>query len=520
MLYKAVTKLLGVDAFKRPALIDHRNFSVMQQLRLKQGIVQNFPGWLSILAEGQSLGGPCSLIDELIRFDETRILLVGGPSQIFTYHAGTKTLTDISTPFTFTANRDNPWWSFFYNDFLYIVNKRDGLFKTDGSSMTRLGAAPKARIGGVLNDHLLLFNILDDTNDRPQRFQWAAEGSDTDWFATPNNDAGSFEITDEGDVGVGMLPLGNDIILYKDRTIIPVTFIGGNEVFGRRTTLNGIGLIGSYAVVDIGDEHLLMGNDQFYGYRGGQDLDPEIGLAVRDLVYPQLHPLLKGRSRSLFIEESHEALFMYPTVDATEDPNRCIVYNIEEKQWYGPFPIECSMTGFTSRAFTVVVDDIQDIVDTVPTIVDEFPGSIGQPVNLFADGSGDLFQIGASQDANGEEVIRILETGDHFLGLDSTDSNGAPANVPLGTVFQVGRVEVEVGDLIFGGTFELSVGHRMELDDPIIFGNPITVDLSKHTLRIPVRATGRWFRLRFLVRESQQFSLVGYQYCFNIVGRR
>lgn len=549
MIYRTIVGLRGVDAYSRPVLIAPESFITLQQLRLKQKIIQNFPGWKSIVDQleeifvndvpdivntvatlvddypefkaGQAVdGGICTLIDELIRFDNTRAVIVGGLSKIYRFDFQQRKMFNISSGFTFHADMDNPWVSFFFANMLYFVNKVDGLFKTDGITVQKVANAPTAKSGGVLNNYILLWNTFDGT-DHPQRIQWAAEGTDNEWTPTPSNDAGGFDITDEGDVGVGMLPLGNDMILYKDRTIIPLTFVGGNEVFGRRTTVAGIGLLGPYGVLDIGDEHLLMGNDQFYGYKGGNDLDSQIGLAIRDYVYSNLHPIYRNRVRSLYMEQDHEALFMYPSNGVADGiPDKCVVYNIEEQVWYGPFDMKCTMSGFTTRGFSLVVDDVPDIVDTVQTIVDQYPGAVGGAANVFSDALGDLHEIGLSQDANGSEIVRVLESGDHLLSNGAIDPRGNPVSISVEAVFLVSQLFVEIGDLTQAGIFEIYLGSRMEQDDPIVFTSIAVIDATHHRLKISTRMTGRWFRIRIVARNSQPFSLTSYQYGFNVVGRR
>src|SRR5206468_2624459 len=111
------------------------------------------------------------------------------------------------------------------------------------------------------------------------------------------------------------------------------------------------------------------------------------------------------------------------------------------------------------------------------------------------------------------------ETGDQFLGTEALSEDGQPVQIPLGAVFQVAQLNVEIGDLVHAGKFQLFVGHRMELDEDIVYFGPVNINMSKHKIKLSVRATGRWFRVRIISNQSQQFSLVGYQYGFNLVGR-
>lgn len=512
--------LAGLNAQVEAQDIDPTEFTLLQQLRVFQGVVQNFPGWRSILAPGQSLGGPASLIIEHTDLGGVTHLLVAGPSKVFTYNSLTKTLTDITGAAVLTPDRDNPLWSFHFGNVHYIISNT-GLYKWTGGNIVKVANAPAARVGGVLASHICLFNTNDGTQ-HPQRFQWAVEGSDTLWTAQPFNDAGQFDIVETEDEGVGMLPLGDDLVCYMEETIVQMTFIGGNEVFGRRATVKNVGLLSPYAVVDVNGTHFFMGPDTFYRYVGGAVYD-DVGLKIKDRVYPQLDRNKVGGIRSVYIRDTREILFTFPSVKSPWDgADTCVIYNVQENDWYGPFPILCSMLGTTTRGTAIVVDDVPDIVDTVGIIVNAYPvGGAAQFRTLFSDDQGGLFEISdVYQDADGDPITRVFETGDLFPGANATDENGAPVAVAPSAVMQTVEVNIELTDQIPLGKFDFYLGHRMRLADPIVWEGPFEIKTAGGSIRLPVRASGRWFRLRGVIPDSQQFQLSFYQIGFVVVGRR
>src|SRR4029453_14945814 len=226
MLYKSVAPFTqGLDAQFRSHAIDPGAFEQLQQMRVFQGVILNFPGWQSILTN-KIIGPFGTMIEEFIDLSGAAHLLVAGPDKVYLYDATTKAITDISGALTFNATRDDPWWPFFFNDSMYFTQKNDGLHKWNGGTVTPVAGAPKGKVGGVLAAHLCLFNVNDGV-DHPQRFQWAAEATDNVWITAPNNDAGSFDISESGDIGIGALPIQDDLVLYKEDSIIQITFIGG-----------------------------------------------------------------------------------------------------------------------------------------------------------------------------------------------------------------------------------------------------------------------------------------------------
>jgi hypothetical protein len=523
MQYKAVAPFqMGVDASLRPQAIDPSAFLLLEQFRVHRGAVTNFPGWKSIMSPG-AIGPYGTMLKEFITLSGNAHLLVAGPDKVYTYDPTTHTVTDISGALTFNATRIEPWWPFFFNDSMYFTQRNDGLHKWNSGTVVPVTAAPKGRVGGVIAAHLCLFNVTDIDGDHPQRFAWASEATDDDWEALPNNDAGAFDIVEGGDIGVGALPIQDDLALYKELAIVQITFIGGNEVFGRRYTVRNVGLLAPYGVLDIGGEHLFMGQDTFYTYSGG-NVSNDVGIKIRDRVYNSLDITRKYLIRSVFIQETREALFFYPSnASGLNDADKCVIYNTQDKIWYGPFDIQCSMGGRTTRNISIVVDDILDIVDSVFIIVNNYPtGSDEHPRTLFTDNLGDMHEIGIENSANGQPISRVMETGDQYLGIVSTDGTGAPVPQLPEAVFQVAEVNFEFNYLEPNKRYDVWIGHRMNLQTPIQYIGPYKVFGSQTSgrIKVPTRVTGRWFRVRIVAPNSRRMVLAGYQYGYNMVGRR
>lgn len=486
----------GVNAGRDPHLINPRQWRIMKQMRARLGVVSNFPGWTTLL-NGGNVGSFGLLADEFQKTDGTSfIILAGGPTgRVYYWNSATRTLVDITGAAVLAATRSDFWFPFVYNNIYYITNLIDGLYKWTGSGNIVAVSAPKARAAGVLNDHIVVLNYNDGTHF-PQGFAWASEGTDDTWSPAQNNDAGSFQLVDTYDVGVALYHLGNDIIAYKERTIIPITFIGGNEVFGRRQSVAGVGLVGPNAIATISDRHVFMGQDSFYQYSGGNTVDDSIADLIRERVYTDLHRSLRVNAQALYDEEHDEIVFFYPSLNATEHNDKAVVHNLKENTWYGPFDVNCTVAGLSYSTYQ------------------------GLPLLMFINEVGVPMHIGDGQSNNGTAIERELESGDHYLADNATNKYGQPIGLPPGSVFQVINMKIEVEN-IGGGDVEFYLGSRMELNDNIDWSGPYLVKAArKHTITINVRKTGRWFRTRFKVPGSAQFTLFATQYEFNYVGVR
>lgn len=503
---------------RAPYLIKPGQWLTLQQIRNRLGVVSEFPGWASILASGNA-GGFGSLLTEFKLASGTTHIVVGGDDKLFMYDTATSTLTDISGVLTFAPTRDYPWHSIVWNDILYMTNKADGLHKWTGAGNVAAigGSSPDAWLIRVLRNHLAYFG--NGTN--PWKFGWAALGSESDWTASATNDAGSFDVIDTNDPAVGLENLDEDLVGYKEKSIHKFTYIGGREVVARRRMVSDVGLLSPYSVAAFTSRHIFMGNPyNFYLYEGSNYVDDSIGDPIREKVFGDFSPLLARRCRSVIWPSTQEVLFFYPSATSSNDCDRCVVYNYKENNWHGPFNIPVTMAGLARVIDAAVIDDIADIIDSVDALIDSFGISSQGYVPLFLDGAGDLHQIGASNSANGVGIERVAETGDIFLGVGSEDYLGNARTFSPSTVFRVNQVNLDFESIV-DAEIDLYVGYRMDLNDTIQYAGPYKVkSFFTQNIQVPVRVTGRWFRLKFVLPSSRQMALLVYQFLFNPMGVR
>jgi hypothetical protein len=212
---------------------------------------------------------------------------------------------------------------------------------------------------------------------------------------------------------------------------------------------------------------------------------------VRLLVYNNLHKTYRNRARALFLRDTREALFAYPSLASTGFCDTAVVWDTEEEAWHGPFPLDVSCFVPPALHDVLFVDSVGDICRIVETV----------------------------HSTKGIDVIRIGETGDQFIGLQAVSLDGGTTiNFTPGTVFQVTGLRLEFEPT--SGTMQVQIGHRMGIMDDLVYEDPDTVDLtSLDGYEITRICSGRWFRIKFTVPDSAQLRLVGYQWIFTPTGR-
>lgn len=238
-------------------------------------------------------------------------------------------------------------WAAF--DKLYFTNGVDAPQEFDGTSITEISNLPgttfKCRVLQLFNNHLLLLHTEEDGTAFPQRARWSEPGSDSDF-----NDLVNFnDLYDSEDWITGSEPLGNFLIIYKERSIYRVEFLGlADQDFQFTRTVDAEGALNQDSVINLGDEHLFMGNANIYTYDGGFSIDP-IGDNIFDKIFAsdgELNSEFAHRSFGVYVEELDEAWWFYP-VGADEFPQNSIRVKVSTRAWSArSYPIQISGFGF------------------------------------------------------------------------------------------------------------------------------------------------------------------------------
>src|SRR5690606_1436266 len=112
-------------------------------------------------------------------------------------------------------------------------------------------------------------------------------------------------------------PLGPYLVIYRERSVVLCTYVGGSQLFRFDTLAPGIGPVAPRAIVNLGNEHIFLGWDQVYSYQGGRMVEA-IGDKVQERLIETLNPAEAFRSLGVIIEERNELWFATP--DANADP--------------------------------------------------------------------------------------------------------------------------------------------------------------------------------------------------------
>ena len=184
---------------------------------------------------------------------------------------------------------------------------------------------------GIFNNHLFLFNTIEDGDRWPQRVRW----SDTNGIETWNHLVGSagfvdlWDKTDEVQTGS---PLGPYLIVYRNRSIIRGEWTGSTtRLFNWNTLVQGTGAVGPNAVSVQEDSHIFMAEDNVYIYEGGYSVTP-IGDRIRTIPFTgqgDLDPAYKHLTWMLFVRERREVWISYRKTGTDTDPAPNILLRLD-----------------------------------------------------------------------------------------------------------------------------------------------------------------------------------------------
>ncbi len=298
-----------------------------------------------------------------------------------------------------------PWSSdtFVPENRFICTNKSDGPLKWGGAGrFTALGGSPpKAAHVRVFKNHVILLDILNE----PQRWQSSDIGDSEEWAT---GEAKTFNIKDTQDFMVGHGVLGDFMVVYKERSVYLVDYIGLPLVFRTRQRINGIGLASSDAVIDMGNYHIITGSDGLIYKFDGLSLSAiseQLGNSLGDLKDPAADSGLKA----FFVEETNEVLIAFQSTGGSY-VDKAWRYNLLEKVWTGPEELEAGAFGYYREQSDLVINQIDEFINQLDVLINSRSFSSSHPLNIWCSAADQkVYKLAAVYNRNGSSYTLSLE---------------------------------------------------------------------------------------------------------------
>ncbi len=227
-----------------------------------------------------------------------------------------------------------------------LINAKDsGIFywdKTNGTgtaavnitTLTGASDAPTVAKQVMVSDldrHVIVFgtNTIGTTTQDPLLIRFGSQESLTDFTPTATNTAGDLRLS-SGSTFVQAVETKQQILIYTDRSLFSMRFIGPPFTFGLQELSKNITIMSPKAAVAVDDAVFWMGKDNFYVY-GGQT--QQIPCTVRDKVFLDFNTKQSDKVVAGVNSKWGEIWWFYPSA-SSEENDKYVIYNYLEKLWY------------------------------------------------------------------------------------------------------------------------------------------------------------------------------------------
>jgi|13_taG_2_1085334.scaffolds.fasta_scaffold05322_5 hypothetical protein len=164
----------------------------------------------------------------------------------------------------------------------------------------------------------------------PLLIRFSSQESPLEWFPTATNTAGDLRLGG-GSTFVQAVEAKQQILVFTDKTLHAMKFIGPPFTFGLQELSKNITIMSPYSAIAVEDVVFWMGVDTFYGYIGGQTV--QLPCTVKDKVFLDFNFEERNKVHVGVNSEFSELIWFYPSSSSTEI-DRYVAYNYSEKLWY------------------------------------------------------------------------------------------------------------------------------------------------------------------------------------------
>jgi hypothetical protein len=245
-------------------------------------------------------------------------------------------VTDVSKAGNYTVGKT---WDFEqFGDCLIATNGIDNVQDFDIGTSTAFadlaGSPPKAYVIGKVRDFVVLGNTTDGSGAHPYRVQWSAIANPTSWPTPLTQDARAAQSGYQDNYSeygnVQYIAQGEEFgLIFQERGIVRMQYIGGDVVFQFYTFERKRGLVTPRAAAQIGDQVYFLSGDGFYA-TDGTTVQP-IGYGkVNRWFIANCYDITKVRASADSVAQC--IYWVFPSTSSGVCDS-VIVYNFAEQKW-------------------------------------------------------------------------------------------------------------------------------------------------------------------------------------------
>ena len=171
---------------------------------------------------------------------------------------------------TYRGVINTKWSAEVFKDHFLFIEPGTFLQEWDGNADHRATTVVQYSALGVFTfkERPIIYSTVEGGVNYQQRIRWPDAGTYDSWTVQVGSEAGYMDLTETPDWIMAAARLSDYGVIYKERSIHMIAYVGLPYVFQRREIVSGVGLLGPKALVNLGSEHIFMGPDNFYVFDG------------------------------------------------------------------------------------------------------------------------------------------------------------------------------------------------------------------------------------------------------------
>ena len=163
----------------------------------------------------------------------------------------------------------------------------------------------------------------------PLLIRFSSQENPVDWFPTDTNTAGDLRLG-AGSTFVQAVETKREILIYTDKSLHSMQFIGEPFIFGLSQLASNITIMSSASAIATEDVVYWMGIDNFYVHAGQT---AQLPCTVKDKVFLDFNLAQRDKVIAGINSEFGEVIWFYPSASSS-DNDKYVIYNYNDKIWY------------------------------------------------------------------------------------------------------------------------------------------------------------------------------------------
>ena len=179
----------------------------------------------------------------------------------------------------------------------------------------------------LVTEERFLFALGADAN--PRKIAWCDRENNTVWTPAATNEAGDIELSDNGEIMLGIRTRGQTLILTDTAAHI-ARYIGPPYVYGFERVGTSCGAISAKCAADVDSGVYWMGEGGFFRFDG--NIVQQVPCEVYDYVYSDINSDQKSKIWAYSNAEFNEVWWYYPS-EGSSEIDRYVAYNYADNHW-------------------------------------------------------------------------------------------------------------------------------------------------------------------------------------------